>query len=602
LNQENRCKAGCDKIGNAVKPTNKPNGNERVMPTPANDRHGDDVVRGTSPSIHETVLNALPISVALHDEDGQLVMANSQAADFNELLHLSVTSLNSSTVADQKNDRIFDVIRKSIKIMDRKFLLSTAFDITNRKKIDNELARRAFFDDLTGLPNRALCQRTVEDMLQNKGKGARKGDRFALAFIDLDNFKNINDYYSHAVGDGLLVEIAKRVSKSIRTPDILARISGDEFALILHNIDDNTQLSVALTRIMDQLRRPFYIEDYEIFTSASIGVSIYPDHGDDYETLLRKADSAMYRAKNTQKGHVAIFNPGIGQDTSKRMELEQRLRAAIRDRQFCCAFQPKVDIYSQDVIGLEALIRWRDHNGNISAPGQFVGLAVELGLIDAMTELVLAECTRVIDRVDEAFGENASISINVAAKQACEFEFMKSFAAAIKDTGYPQRIIIEVTEDAFLATDQFQKLIVPMLREAGIRVSIDDFGTGYSSLSALADIVIDEVKIDRSFITDIHKRPRSQSVLKAIESLANALGISVVAEGVETREELDYLRSATKILYAQGYYFAKPFFIETKRPSLVSGIALRSTETTRPSPNARARPSTRIAASKNWRR
>jgi EAL domain-containing protein (putative c-di-GMP-specific phosphodiesterase class I) len=244
------------------------------------------------------------------------------------------------------------------------------------------------------------------------------------------------------------------------------------------------------------------------------------------------------------------------------MDLEQRLRLAIRDRQFCCAFQPKVDIRSQEVVGFETLVRWRDSEGEIHSPLAFIGLATELGVIDPITHFVLAEAIKSIDLLDDAFGAGKAIAINVAAKQAGDLRFMRSFVDALAASGRADRFIVEVTEDAFIAKNQFQMQVLPMLRNVGARVSIDDFGTGYSSLSVLADITADEIKIDRSFITDIHARPRSQSVLKAIESVSAALGMSVVAEGVETFEELAYLLGATRIRYAQGYHFAKPFFLE----------------------------------------
>jgi c-di-GMP phosphodiesterase Gmr len=198
----------------------------------------------------------------------------------------------------------------------------------------------------------------------------------------------------------------------------------------------------------------------------------------------------------------------------------------------------------------------------IQAPGSFINLASELGLIDELTHLVLAEIVKSIDLINETFGAEATISINVAAKQAGNPEFMRSFARALDDTGFPQRFMIEVTEDAFVAKNHFQDEILPMFRKLGVGISIDDFGTGYSSLSALADITADEIKIDRSFITDIHKRPRSQGILRAIESLSEALGMTVIAEGLESYEELAYLQAATKIRYAQGYYFSRPIFLE----------------------------------------
>ena len=299
-----------------------------------------------------------------------------------------------------------------------------------------------------------------------------------------------------------------------------------------------------------------------MFASASIGVSLYPEHGRSYDALRQNADIAMYRVKNEGKGAAVFFDVSMEREALARMELEQSLRLAILDKRFCCAFQPKVDIRTREIKGIEALVRLRNDEGVLQAPGTFINLAVELGLIDELTHLVLAEIMKSIDLINDTFGAGTSISINVAAKQAGNPEFMQSFARALEATGCPRRFIIEVTEDAFVAKTHFQDQILPIFRQLGVGISIDDFGIGYSSLSALADITADEIKIDRSFITDIHKRPRSQGILKAIESLSEALGMTVIAEGLETFEELAYLQAATKIRYAQGFYFSKPIFLE----------------------------------------
>ncbi len=264
------------------------------------------------------------------------------------------------------------------------------------------------------------------------------------------------------------------------------------------------------------------------------------------------------------------------------MKIEQSLRLAILEKRFCCAFQAKVDIRTQEIKGIEALVRLRDDEGVIQAPGTFINLAVELGLIDELTHLVLAEIVKSIDRINETFGANATISINVAAKQAVNPEFMRSFALALEATGFPRRFMIEVTEDAFVTKTYFQEEILPIFRKLGVGVSIDDFGIGYSSLSALADITADEIKIDRSFITDIHKRPRSQGILRAIESLSDALGMTVIAEGIESFEELAYLQAATKIRYAQGYYFSRPIFLEELKPAAPLASEARSSLANRP--------------------
>jgi EAL domain-containing protein (putative c-di-GMP-specific phosphodiesterase class I) len=290
----------------------------------------------------------------------------------------------------------------------------------------------------------------------------------------------------------------------------------------------------------------------------------------------------MYRIKNDGKGSAAFFDAGMEREALARMKIEQSLRLAILEKRFCCAFQSKVDIRTQAVKGIEALVRLRDDDGVIQAPGSFINLASELGLIDELTHLVLAEIVKSIDLINDMFGAAATISINVAAKRARNPEFMRTFAQALDDTGFPQRFMIEVTEDAFVAKGHFQSDILPMFRELGVGISIDDFGTGYSSLSALADITADEIKIDRSFITDIHKRPRSQGILRAIESLSEALGMTVIAEGIETYEELAYLQAATKIRYAQGYYFARPIFLEELKLATPASSESRASVSARP--------------------
>jgi diguanylate cyclase (GGDEF)-like protein len=386
--------------------------------------------------------------------------------------------------------------------------------------------------------------------------------RFALAFLDIDNFKHINDYYGHAVGDALLVELAKRLSRDLRDTDMLSRISGDEFLLLLSPLESTEEVADYIQSMLARLAAPFFIDGSEIFASTSVGVSLCPEHGRSYDVLRQNADIAMYRVKSEGKGAAAFFDARMEREALARMKVEQSLRLAILEKRFCCAFQAKVDIRTQEIKGIEALVRLRDAEGVIQAPGSFVNLAVELGLIDELTHLVLGEIVRSIDAINATFGATATISINVAAKQAGNIEFMRSFAQALQATGFPSRFMIEVTEDAFVAKSHFQQQILPLLRELGVGISIDDFGIGYSSLSALADITADEIKIDRSFITDIHQRPRSQGILRAIESLSEALGMTVIAEGIESFEELAYLQGATRIRYAQGYYFSRPIFLE----------------------------------------
>ena len=436
------------------------------------------------------IVELLPIGVTVRSGEGRLLLANSAAIEKSAGLEevsvedrepsaeegeASISEFDrASTIPDiaaavtmeehcvgPSGERTYLTIEKQVRIRDETLLLSASLDITDRKEIEKKLLRRAFFDELTRLPNRTMVQEHVEQVI------AKPGCRFALAFLDIDNFKHINDYYSHAVGDLLLMKVAQRVVENIRPTDMLARISGDEFLLLIDPLENEDDLATIINSLIDQLKAPFMIEGFEILTSASIGVSIYPEHGQGYETLRRNADSAMYQIKSGTKGGAVIFDLQIGQKITDRMKLEQRLRLAVRDGRFRCAFQPKVDIQTQEVVGVEALIRLLDEDGVLQAPGSFIDLAVELGLIDNLAHMALDQIINSIDVLNDAFGPQATISINVAAKQATDVDFMRSFIETMKETNYAERFMIEVTEDAFVARSRFQSEVLPLLREIG---------------------------------------------------------------------------------------------------------------------------------------
>ncbi len=545
------------------------------------------------------VFRMLPGGVTVQDEHGRFLLMNDAAAaqlgmadggspdspDLERRRETGVELLRSgrAVVAEEcvtgtHGKQVFLTSHRPVRIADRDLLLSSSADVSEQKALEDHLFRSAYYDELTDLPSRRVIEHRVDSLLARDGAPGK----FALAFLDIDNFKYINDYYGHGVGDSLLVELAKRLGFDLRESDMLSRISGDEFMLLLNPIQSLHEVAEYIQATLQRLKAPFFIDGSEIFASTSIGVSLYPEHGNSYEVLRQNADIAMYRVKNEGKGAVAFFDAGMEREAQARMKVEQSLRLAILEKRFCCAFQAKVDIRTQAVKGIEALVRLRDDEGVIQAPGTFINLAVELGLIDELTHLVLAEIVKSIDLINETFGPDASISINVAAKQAGNPEFMRSFALALEATGYPRRFMVEVTEDAFVAKTHFQTEILPIFRKLGIGISIDDFGIGYSSLSALADITADEIKIDRSFITDIHKRPRSQGILRAIESLSEALGMTVIAEGIESFEELAYLQAATRIRYAQGFYFSRPIFLEELTPALPVSSEARTSLASRP--------------------
>ncbi len=533
----------------------------------------------------EAVVGALPVGVSVQDEDGRLLLLNEHAALAigDELVRLrgsipfGVRGADDQRIARRRErfrgnlacgealprersvtiggaEHTLLVTGRRVAAGGRQVLVSTSIDITERKRFEDELTFRAFHDQLTGLPNRALMHELVDAALQaHEHEGL-----FALAFIDLDNFKSINDYYSHAIGDALLCAVARRITEQMRPGDTLARISGDEFLLLIDPLESPEKLGPLLERVVDALKEPFRIEGHEVLTSATLGVSLFPQHGRSYDALRRCADNAMYRAKSDRKGSVRCFDLAMGDALTARMDMEQRLRTAVRERQFRTVLQPKVRIDGAAVVGFEALVRWVDANGVVSSPGEFIGLATELGLIDAITHFVLDDVAANLPALRRRYGEQVSVSINIAARQAGDVVLMEALMDRLQAQGIATAIVLELTEDALVATERFQRHVLPRLRAMGVRVSIDDFGTGYSSLSTLADITADEIKVDRAFISSIHERPRSQGILNAIESLCRALRIEMVAEGVETAEELDWLRRHSSIRCVQGYFFGKP--------------------------------------------
>ncbi|SFM78485.1 putative bifunctional diguanylate cyclase/phosphodiesterase [Methylobacterium pseudosasicola] len=510
----------------------------------------------------EVILQALPVGIVVHDDLGRCILANAATQQLGtkatrDLPRAALTHPD-GVVVEPVGERMMEVQVRSVKVDEEVYTLTSLVDFTHHHRLQRDLINRAYIDALTGLPNRTMFEQSVEELVARAGRT----DRFALAFIDLDNFKHINDYYSHAAGDAVLRRVSDRIRGALRASDMLARVGGDEFVLLLNPVTDRAATFAAITEISERLKQPCFIDGHEIFASASIGVSLFPDHGATYEILRCRADNAMYQVKGGVKGGVSLFDETMSHAATARMAVEQRLRLAIRDRRFCCAFQPKVDMRTHTVLGVEVLLRWRDEHGTIHTPGNFIGLAIELGLINEITLQVLSETIRSIPVIDDIFGTGVSISLNIAAKQACDVPFMTQFCDTLGKTGMASRFVLELTEEAFFTKGLFQREVLPCIRAVGARVSIDNFGVGYSSLAALAEITADELKIDRSFITDIHKRPRSQILLRAIESLGLALGMSVVAEGVETHEEVAYLLGATQIRCAQGYYFAKPMLID----------------------------------------
>lgn len=492
-----------------------------------------------------SVLDSAPFGLEISADDGRILYANKV-----------VDTFRSGETPDGAGPQMH-VEAFSIALANGLYSIKLALDESKRDATEQELMRKAYFDELTGLPNKVVLESSIAALI------AEGASSFALAVIDLDGLKDISGKYGSSVEEALFSKLAGRLEAEVRNTDLLACVGSDRLALLVSPVGDRAEIDEHLHRAAQRLREPCIVDGNEFFMSTSIGVSIYPGDGRDFRVLRSNAERALSHGRATPVASgVTYFEPAIQQAVENRSTLEQRLRLALRDKRIRCAYQPKVDLRSGEVIGVEALMRWIDEDGGVRTPGEILPLANELGLIDNLTEAVMDQTLGSIDRINEAFGRDCSISLNVAAKQAANMAFMSKLTAYIHESGLGERFIVEVTEDALLNKADFQESILPMIRAIGARVSIDDFGTGYSSLSALADITADELKIDRSFITDVHRRSRSQSVLKAIEALGHSLGMSLVAEGVETLEELTYLRTATRIQFCQGHYFSKPILLD----------------------------------------
>ncbi len=418
----------------------------------------------------------------------------------------------------------------------------------------DSLEYRANHDELTGLASRAHFE-SITGRAISAGLPDR---RFALAFIDLDGFKQVNDYYGHDVGDQLLMAVADRLRHQTRTGDVLARISGDEFMMLIDPIEDEDALGAVIARALDCMRRPFVLGQRHLMVSASIGAAIYPEHGDSYEQLRRNADMAMYSAKSTARGTAEVYRDSLGRAAAERLAREQDLRRAIAQRRFRAVLQPEVHLRSRRIVGFEVLARQVDDDGRIGDSAEFVALAAHLGLLDEITDIVVADALGSLPALDAAFGADTTISVNVSAKQFTDPASLSRLLHRLRRSGYRRRFVVEVTEDALLESSAAHSGITALLRESQVRVSIDDFGTGYASLSRLLTVTADEIKIDRSFIAGVHESARSQVLVRAIDYLGDELGPKVVAEGIETADELRYLMEHSAVDMAQGYLFAPP--------------------------------------------
>ena len=420
---------------------------------------------------------------------------------------------------------------------------------------NQQLRHLATHDVLTGLPNRVLLDDRLQQAIAHANRDMRS---FALLVCDLDRFKLINDSLGHRAGDELLQEVARRLSAVARTADTVARFGGDEFVLIGTSIGDGRDAEELASRVMEALREPVRIAAIDIHTSPSIGIAIYPDDGTTMQALLAHADAAMYSAKQQGRGQFRRYAPGMDAGTEDRVQLESELHNAVNANQFELHYQPKVDTRTGEVRSAEALIRWIHPTRGIVSPAEFIPLAEECGLIGDIGAWVIREACRQTRAWQMAGVPTLRVSVNLSASQFRDSGLVDSIRGALDDAGLEARYLeVELTESAVMSDPEKSIAVLEHLSAMGVLVSVDDFGTGYSSMSYLRRFPIDKLKIDRVFINEIVSRPEDASIVRAIVSLAHSLRLKVVAEGVETPAQLDFLKTAGCDEY-QGYHFSRP--------------------------------------------
>ena len=428
-------------------------------------------------------------------------------------------------------------------------------DITDRKAAEERVQLLAYYDALTGLPNRTLLQDRLSQALAS---ARRRKDKVALLFLDLDRFKIINDSLGHSVGDLLLKEVAERLKRWAREQDTVARLGGDEFLIVLTDVKDIPGAAVAAERLMDAMTAEFVVQGHLLRVSCSLGISIFPEHGADGETLIKNADAAMYSAKDYGRNNFQFFTQDMNAEVVERLTLESSLRLALEKKELFLVYQPQMDIASGRITGLEALLRWQHPELGLVPPDRFIRIAENSGLIVPIGEWVLrTACSQARKWQDEGLLA-VPVAVNVSAVQFRQEGFRKMIDRVLRETGLaPQYLELELTESLLLSNADVTLSVLRGLKAMGLKLAIDDFGTGYSSFGYLKHFPVSKLKIDGSFVRDVAVNPDDAAITTAIISMAKSLSLKVIAEGVEDEAQMSFLR-AHQCDEIQGYYFSKP--------------------------------------------
>ena len=451
-------------------------------------------------------------------------------------------------------------------------MVATVLDITARKESESKLIQQANFDQLTGLPNRYYMLTRIDDAF---ARARRENTKVVLLFMDLDNFKNINDTLGHNIGDMLLQQAAARIRSVLRSSDTPARLGGDEFLVMLEGLEQGQQAEVVARKLVSAFEKSFSVEGREIYTTTSIGISVYPDDGESVDLLMQHADTAMYQAKMKGRGNFQYFSQNMRTATEEHVIIETHLRRALINRELNLVYQPKIDIISGDIIGAEALLRWSSPELGTVSPDKFIRVAENIGLIETIGNWVLATACEEAKKWQNIGKQPIHVAVNVSSHQFRTGKLLQEVAQVLDQTGLSADALeLEITESLLVQDTKEPQEILQALFERGIKLALDDFGTGYSSLSYLKRFPLQVLKIDRSFIRDLSVDQNDEVLVEAIIAMAHSLNLEVVAEGVENQVQLDFLQQRG-VRYVQGYFYSPPVLAARFRSMLTEQAAGR---------------------------
>ncbi len=429
------------------------------------------------------------------------------------------------------------------------------WDITARKSAEEQIEYLAHHDPLTDLPNRVLLR---DRFLQAQGQAARSDARVAILFLDLDHFKLVNDTLGHPIGDRLLQAVAERLRRGVRETDTISRQGGDEFVIVLPELADPESAGSIAGKLMEQMHEPVRVNGHRLNVTFSLGIALYPDDGDDFDTLMKKADTAMYSAKEAGRNTLRFFTAAMNVEAAARLKLQGRLQRALEKEELVLYYQPQFDLASGRILGAEALLRWRDPERGLVPPGEFIPVAEDTGLIGPIGEWVIGEACRELRRWHEAGATDLSMAVNLSPVQFRRSRLVEIAARALQENRLPAECLeFELTESLLIREDAAILETLTALKGLGVKLSIDDFGTGYSSLAYLKRFNVDKLKIDQSFIRELCSNPDDEAIVSAVITMARQLRLRTVAEGVENAEQATMLRRFD-CDEVQGFHFGRP--------------------------------------------